>query len=391
MPSKFVLGEFFCGPGGLALGAALAKVTHSESEFTIEHGWATDYDKDSCKTYIRNILPLRPEAVVCKDIRSLKFSDLERKARINAFAFGFPCNDFSVVGKQKGMDGVYGPLYSYGVKAISHFSPEWFIAENVSGLRNSNEGNSFQTILNDLYNVGYSIYPHLYAFDEYGVPQSRNRIILIGIRKDVPVIYRVPSPDPYSHIDISCRNALENPAIQSNSHNNEKTNQSERVIKRLRHIKPGENAFTAKLPPYLQLNVRGATISQIYKRLNPDKPAYTVTGSGGGGTHMYHWKENRALTNRERARLQTFPDDFEFIGSKESVRRQIGMAVPPMGVKIIFESVLKSFAGVEYLSIPPNIETLLQPAHVDLYNRAESNAGLHIREAKELHSNAGYR
>jgi DNA (cytosine-5)-methyltransferase 1 len=82
------------------------------------------------------------------------------------------------------------------------------------------------------------------------------------------------------------------------------------------------------LPKELELNVKGAKISQIYKRLHPEKPSYTVTGSGGGGTHVYHWKENRALTNRERARLQTFPDNFIFHGSKESVRKQIGILKP---------------------------------------------------------------
>ncbi len=70
-----------------------------------------------------------------------------------------------------------------------------------------------------------------------------------------------------------------------------------------------------------------------------------MTGSGGGGTHMYHWEEPRALTNRERARLQTFPDDFVFLGSKESVRKQIGMAVPPKGISIIFKSLLEAFAA----------------------------------------------
>ena len=114
------------------------------------------------------------------------------------------------------------------------------------------------------------------------------------------------------------------------------------------HIKPGENAFNADLPEELKLNVKGAKISQIYKRLDPDKPAYTVTGSGGGGTHMYHYSEHRALTNRERARLQTFPDTYVFEGKKESVRKQIGMAVPPMGAKMIFEAILNTFAGIEY-------------------------------------------
>ena len=102
--------------------------------------------------------------------------------------------------------------------------------------------------------------------------------------------------------------------------------------------------------------MRGAKISQIYKRLDPDKPAYTVTGSGGGGTHIYHWEENRALTNRERARLQTFPDTYVFHGSKESVRKQIGMAVPCDGARIIFEAILKTFAGIPYTSMPANIE-----------------------------------
>ena len=91
---------------------------------------------------------------------------------------------------------------------------------------------------------------------------------------------------------------------------------------------PGENAWNSSLPKHLQLNVKGAKLSQIYRRLYPDRPAYTITGSGGGGTHGYHWSEPRALTNRERARLQTFPDDFVFKGGRGSVRKQIGMAVP---------------------------------------------------------------
>ena len=92
-------------------------------------------------------------------------------------------------------------------------------------------------------------------------------------------------------------------------------------------------------------------MSMIYKRLNPDKPSYTVTGSGGGGTHIYHWDEPRAFTNRERARLQTFPDDFKFYGSKESVRRQIGMAVPVKGAQIILESILMTFSNKPYYSV----------------------------------------
>lgn len=157
----------------------------------------------------------------------------------------------------------------------------------------------------------------MYKFEQYGIPQARHRVIIIGIRKDLPFEFKVPSPEPYKDMDNTCRTALRVPPIRENAPNNELTKQSAKVTERLMHIKPGENAFTANLPEHLQLNVKGAKISQIYKRLDPNKPSYTVTGSGGGGTHIYHFEEPRALTNRERARLQTFPDTYEFKGSKE--------------------------------------------------------------------------
>ena len=355
METVYRLGELFSGPGGLALGAKRAHFQANSSICSISHAWATDYDKDTCETYRHNICPEKPESVLCRDIRKLDLEDLAEISEIDGLAFGFPCNDFSVVGEQKGIDGVYGPLYAYGVKALRFFKPKWFLAENVGGLRNSNDGKAFDTILSELEQAGYSITPHLYKFDQYGVPQTRHRIIIIGIREDLGIRFQVPSPVPYRNDNVKSRNAIENPPIPRDAPNNELTKQSDAVIQRLKYIRPGENAFTADLPEHLRLNVKGAKISQIYKRLDPDKPAYTVTGSGGGGTHVYHWKENRALTNRERARLQTFPDDFIFAGSKESVRKQIGMAVPPKAAQIIFEAVLKCLAGQIYETTSANI------------------------------------
>ena len=331
----FKLGELFCGPGGLAWGAINADI--GNSDYRIEHQWSNDYDENTCKTYRRNICPDSPETVYCADIRKFDLSNL---APIDALAFGFPCNDFSVVGEQKGMDGVYGPLYSYGVKALKTYKPLWFLAENVGGLRNANDGKAFAQILEELRDSGYRLYPNLY----------------VGIRDDLDVEFKIPSTAPYADCDNTCRTALEVPPIPKDASNNELTVQSATVVERLNYILPGQNAFTADLPDDLMLHVKGAKISQIYKRLDPDKPAYTVTGSGGGGTHIYHWAEPRALTNRERARLQTFPDTYVFEGNKESVRKQIGMAVPCKGAKIIFEAILKSFAGIPYDSMEANIE-----------------------------------
>ena len=116
---QYRLGELFCGPGGIAYGATTADIKNPD--FRIVHEWATDYDRDTCATYAHNICKANLEdvqSVICKDIR--KF-DLHGLPEIDALAFGFPCNDYSVVGEQKGMDGVYGPLYSFGVNALKIF------------------------------------------------------------------------------------------------------------------------------------------------------------------------------------------------------------------------------------------------------------------------------
>jgi DNA (cytosine-5)-methyltransferase 1 len=213
--------------------------------------------------------------------------------------------------------------------------------------------------------VGYRLVPHYYRFEEYGVPQRRHRVIIVGIRDDVDAEFRVPAP---THIGRprTARDALESPPIRTGTRNQELTRQSATVVARLNALRPGENAFAAGLPKELRLNIRGATISQIYRRLRPDQPAYTVTGSGGGGTHVYHWSEPRALTNRERARLQTFPDNFEFLGGKESVRRQIGMAVPPAGAQKIFVALFKSLLGLKYPSVAANLAAVANGQQLEL-------------------------
>lgn len=350
--TEFRLGELFCGPGGIGMGASQASI--SNSKYRIRHQWANDFDSDTCRTYARNVLgDPDSQAVIHGDIRSLDFEKLAEIGDIDGLAFGFPCNDFSQVGERLGFDGEYGPLYSYGVKALRRFRPAFFLAENVGGLTSNRGGAAFEQILLDLRAAGYRLVPHLYKFEQYGVPQARHRIIIVGIRDDLDVKFRVPSTVPYADVDVSVRTALTVPPIPSTAPNQELTRQSETVVERLKLIKPGQNVFTADLPPRLQIKT-ATKISQIYRRLHPDKPSYTITGSGGGGTHVYHWKEPRALTNRERARLQTFPDDFFFEGSKESVRKQVGMAVPVRGARIIFEAILRSFAGEDYDSVDPS-------------------------------------
>lgn len=350
---EFRLGELFSGPGGLALGAFQSSIYNKKEKYYISHAWANDIDVDSCNTYKLNICPDSKNSVILGDVRHL---DISKLSEIDCFAYGFPCNDFSIVGEQKGFNGNYGPLYTYGINVINKFNPRFFVAENVGGLASANEGKAFERILLELSQAGkgYNITANLYKSEQYGVPQTRHRIIIVGIRKDENLLFKVPKP---THKDnpVTSSEAILNPPIPIDAPNNEITKQSSIVEERLKLIKPGENVWNADLPEHLKLKVKNTKLSQIYKRLDPNKPSYTITGSGGGGTHGYHWVEPRALTNRERARIQTFPDNFIFSGSKEKVRKQIGMAVPPLLSKVIFSHILMTFAGISYPSIKSNI------------------------------------
>lgn len=361
----FKKGELFSGPGGMSKGAQNASVIHPETgeTFKIEHAWANDFDADSCKTFRENICGNQKDSSIhWGPVEDLSIGDRSVLSDIDCLAFGFPCNDYSRVGEQHGLDGKYGPLYSFGVKAIREYQPKFFVAENVGGLQNANEGKAFIQILTELEECGYHLTPHLYKFEEYGVPQSRHRILIVGIRNDLReqgIEFKVPAPTTPEKY-MTAKGAITDPPILDFACNHEFPRHSERVKTMLSYIPEGANAWYPGIPKELQLKVKGARLSSIYKRLDSNRPAYTVTGSGGGGTHMYHWKENRALTNRERARLQTFGDDFYFVGSKESVRKQIGMAVPVKGAQVIFEAVLKSFAGIEYEYVEPDPKVQLE-------------------------------
>lgn len=412
MPS-YKLGEMFSGPGGIALGAELAsREIAREGGSSVEHGWAVEYHPDTAETYKQNIQGASGQTVFTADVRNF---DLRKVPDFDAFAFGFPCNDFSTVGEHRGLDGDYGALYTYGVHALALHSPAWFVAENVSGLSKANGGKAFGKILSALSRPGaavltdsnfidfygadsgtvdldleYELVAHLYKFEDYGLPQRRHRFIITGIRRDVreglKSGFQVPAPTtPKKWQQKTAQAAIEADPIHPDAYNNSRIRHQQSVIDRLNAIAPGKNVFNTKFEDSsLQLNVRGATLSNIYRRLVADEPSYTVTGSGGGGTHMYHWAEPRALTNRERARLQTFPDSFCFSGGNPSVRRQIGMAVPPEGAQRVIEAMLRTMDGTAYDFVRPSLDA---EDLILAYERAE--AQLHLDSAIERADAAG--
>lgn len=391
---KFKLGELFCGAGGLAAAArqatAVCPVNHAKaSTFSIEHAWGVDLSQPAIDTFVAN----GNGEGICKDAWDFVNNDLTEARRIDALAFGFPCNSFSSVGEHKGFDNEkFGNLYQTGLKVIEAYEPKWFLAENVSGIKSAGGGENFKKILSDLANAGtkgYDVTAHHYKFEEYGVPQSRHRYLIVGIRHDLAARlprFEIPAPTHGPRVGkpfVTCRDALAARGLWPTPANARIPVTSAKIRDRLLFTAPGDNAWTLdrlvdlpdgelmdyllRLPWYgeaidpmgdvtaireriraVKLNCKSARMSHIYRRLDPDQPSYTLTGSGGGGTHVYHWSEPRALTNAERAALQTFPSDYDFRGTSEQVRKQIGMAVPTEGARQIFTAILKTFAKVPY-------------------------------------------
>jgi DNA (cytosine-5)-methyltransferase 1 len=162
----YVLGEMFSGPGGIALGAEYAsRRTSGAGGSSIRHGWAVEYHPDTARTYRENIDGAGEDTVFTADVRDF---DLRKAPRFNAFAFGFPCNDFSTVGEHRGLDGDYGALYTFGVHALALHRPEWFIAENVSGLSKANGGMAFGKILSALRRPGAAALTDSHFTEFYG-------------------------------------------------------------------------------------------------------------------------------------------------------------------------------------------------------------------------------
>lgn len=352
----------------MAAGAVAAGVGR-EAVSTI---WAVDADRDACISYANNIhagevvLSEIPHAshgrfVLNADVRNVDPSDLPD---VDGFLFGFPCNDFSTAGKSRGLAGRHGPLYREGVRVLQAKRPTFFVAENVGGILQTDDCEAFATIVGDLAHpcdgLEYDVTPHLYRFEQYGLPQRRHRVMIVGIRKDVARQTGGFMPPNSVGPDVTAGHALAE--MNSDLANHEPVRASATVLERLGLISPGQNVWDVNdaLPEHLRMKYSSTRMSTVYKVLDPDRPAYTVVASNGGGMGMYHW-DRRPTTNRERARLQSFSDNFVFHGGSTSVRRQIGMAVPPLAAKVVVGAVLDHLAGREYETTNPNLLEYVEP------------------------------
>jgi DNA (cytosine-5)-methyltransferase 1 len=293
--------------------------------------WANDFDKSACETYSLNI----GEHIRYGDITKL---DLKKIPACDVMIGGFPCQDFSMIWKRGGLETNRGNLYKYFVEAVRIKKPKIFVAENVKGLLTANKGMAVKTITEDFAALGYKVDVDLYNFADYGVPQLRQRIFIVGVRNDLHWNFSKPLPTHTSKNHVSSGKALV--GVKKVKFNNEHQNIAAKTIKMLKLIPEGGN-FT-DIPKGHPLYVKGM-ISHVYRRLHRKKPSTTIIAGGGGGTWGYHFSEPRPLTNRERARLFCYPDNFVFSGTISQVRKQIGNSVPPLAAKHLAESLISAF------------------------------------------------
>lgn len=352
-PQRYAAVSLFSGCGGMDLGA--------EQSGRARVVWAIDNEHWAVETYRRNLR----RHVVEQDVTQIPVPAVP----CDILLAGPPCQDYSTLWNHDGLKTARGNLFREVARFLDALRPAAFVVENVPGLLSANRGAAWTLVRHALRSptsfsrgsradapaVRYDLSAQVVDMADLGVPQQRERLIVIGVRRDLGV--RPPViPTPYSGRPVTVREALDENPLPDKAPNHERGLDTADVVERLKLIPPGCN-YEA-IPEGHPLAVKGL-ISHVYRRLDPDKPAYTMISGGGGGTHGYHHIEPRRLSNREKARLQGFPDDFIFehgcgSGVRESrskyprVRRQIGNAVPPPAAEIIVDAVAESLlkAGV---------------------------------------------
>jgi DNA (cytosine-5)-methyltransferase 1 len=311
--------ELFAGAGGLAIGLEKAGL------HTI---LLNEIDKNACATLQAN----RPNwQVVCGDIANIDFSPY--KHQIDVITGGFPCQAFSYAGKKMGFEDARGTLFFEFARAIKETQPKLLMAENVRGLLNHDNGRTLENIRSVIDELGYQLLkPHLIKALFYRVPQKRERLILVGIRKDLSK-HEFHWPREYQKIytirDALCAGELF-PCDVPHS-----LGQTYPPGKRVVMEQVPEGGYWRDLPLDVQRHYMKNSFylsggkTGMARRMSWNEPSLTLTcAPAQKQTERCHPSETRPFTVREYARIQTFPDDWQFSGSLTAQYKQIGNAVP---------------------------------------------------------------
>ena len=301
--------SMFSGAGGMDLGFRggfdFLSQHYARNPFDIV--WANELNSKACKTYRHNLDKNIYEGSVWDYLDSLP-------ERADLIIGGFPCQDISVNGKGLGLQGEKSNLYRAMVAAVARVKPRMFVVENVRSLTHNNHTETFNIITSDFANQGYEVSHALYNAADYGVPQTRERIFIVGrLPETKPFIPPLPTHTKESWITAkSAMQDLENLAINP----------------AINHIWSSANVSP----------------DQGNRRLNANRAGYTIRAECHGNSH-FHYELPRRMSMRESARIQSFPDDFIFQAGLRETERQVGNAVPPVLAWHIARAVAESLRG----------------------------------------------
>jgi len=303
---RYSVASLFAGCGGLDLGfvGGFEVFGKKYSKRNFDLVWSNDFDKNACITYEKNF----GKKIVCGDITEVLKGNMpdmfaeQVPKNVDIVLGGFPCQDFSVAGKRRGFNSKRGNLYKSMVEVVKRTQPIIFMAENVKGLLNINNGTAIDIIKKDFSKLGYDVTHKLFHVADYGVPENRERVIIVGTRIDKKLPeFIFPKPTVKRELWLT----------------------SGEAIMDLENLKEGEvhNHFWSKAKHFP--GTQGNTF------IKKDKIAPTMRAEHHGNIE-YHWNKKRRLSAREAGRIQSFPDDFIFYPSTSSAYKQIGNAVPPV-------------------------------------------------------------
>lgn len=333
--------DLFCGVGGLSLGFENAG---------FELAAAIDMWDDAIRTFNHNRSDKVAQTISVEDFNKSVLPALVKREKITGIIGGPPCQGFSTVGKRE-IDDSRNKLYLEFYKAVKIANPDFFVIENVKGMLTLNNGAFVDDIITRFGEpgLGYTIRKQLINAADYGVPQNRHRVIFVGIKGK-----EFKFPKPFS-IKLSAKDGIGDLEGSDNQHyalapqndyqkmmrgdqerptNQDYTDHSEQTVSIISQIPDGGNI---KCLPAEFWQVR--KYNKAFERMNSTRPSNTIDT---GHRNYFHYSEPRIPTVRESARIQSFPDSFEFVGTRGSQYKQVGNAVPPLLARVIAEEIKKT-------------------------------------------------
>lgn len=342
---KIRVASFFAGAGGLDLG-------FHQAGFDI--AYASDMDSDCCKTLRQNkgVSTSEQSEIHCGDIRAIDFSTLPED--IDLVVGGPPCQSFSASGRRAG--GAAGRLDDRGNlfeayrDIIRHLKPKAFVFENVRGILATNKGQDWTAIVAAFNQLGYKVDFRLLDAADYGVPQHRERMFLVGHRSATPFLFPRPLVGPdsqYQTPHVSPREAFKGLRVRNQEAENLKF-EGGKYSHLLTEVPEGQNYlfFTAKRGHPNPVFAYRSRFSDFLYKAHRDYPMKTIIASPGKYTGPLHW-DNRYFSIAEYKAIQGFPQDYEFYGERASVVKQIGNSVSPKIAYCLAKAVAQQIFGTE--------------------------------------------